>query len=89
MSIEVLQAWLRRVNATPLWSQGIFGFKHKTVTAYSVNGRPVLCVNDREDGWELYVQSTDKNSVEASLDGAAVALGVDGCAGLLDKKGGA
>lgn len=86
---DILDAWLERVEADESWSMRV---EHTgaTVTGYLINCRLAVVVRYAENlGWELLVAGSYQNSTEATLDGAAEALGVEGCRGLVPAEGGA
>lgn len=81
---DPLDAWLERVEARLLWQSNVKGIG--TVTCYLVNQRLAMVLRYQERrGWELFVPASNENNTALTLDGAAEALGVDGCAGLLDE----
>lgn len=81
---DPLDAWLERVEALPQWQMKVPGLGH-IVTSYLINGQLAVVIRYKENlGWELLVPSSNKNNTAASLDGAAMALGVDGCRGLVE-----
>jgi len=77
---EALDLWLERVEASQCWEETVDEGTGPTVTGYIINSQLAVVVRyaDR-NGWELLVPASTKNSVAATLDGAAAALGVEGC----------
>lgn len=79
---KALDAWLDRNHARLLWEQDD-NREQFTLQMWGIAGG-VLIVQDRHAyGWETFVPSSAQNSVEASLDGAALALNCQGCRGLI------
>lgn len=77
-----LDAWLDRVGAYEQW-QTVIEHTGATVTGYLINCRVAIVVRYAEGhGWELYVPASDRNRIVDCLDAAAIALKVEGCAGL-------
>lgn len=82
-----LHRWIDRIGARSIWSTSNDRGKILT-TAYIVNGRTFIVVITQTargtiTGWDIYVPASEKNSIAATLDSAAIALGVEGCAGLV------
>lgn len=92
---DVLNAWLDRVGARLLWqmsSKGRTGYDRMNTAPFllhcvEINGRVVIIQEwtGNGTGWQIYVPSSDKNDTAACVDGAAAALGVDGCRGLVEE----
>lgn len=88
--LKPLRSWQERVNATAVRR---FEDNGDTFTVYRIGGQlAIVQVYKNNLGWELFVASSncsgskELNSVSAALDGAAVALGVEGCRGLVGPK---
>lgn len=83
-----LDAWLDRVEAREAWT-ALMPNGRSTITGYLINGHIAVAIRyyshgERKiDGWELLVPASLKNDTTATLDGAALALGVEGCHGLV------
>ncbi len=83
-----LNRWIERIGARSVWSHSNQRGNIIT-TAYLVNGRLFLVVITQTPrgtitGWDVYVPAAvDTTSIATTLDAAAIALGVEGCAGLV------
>lgn len=82
-----LTDWLARVEARKLWERTIpTEVGGMTLTGYKINGQLAVAIVDQAGhGWELLVPAGgNTNDTATTLDGAATALGVDGCRGLVE-----
>lgn len=82
---DQLQLWLDRVNANFMWSAKIPGGKGAKIEAHNINGQCALVLRfANKDGWELFVPASNRNEIAHTIDAAAIALGVEGCRGLIN-----
>jgi hypothetical protein len=80
---KALEAWIERINARPMYETE--SPNHNTLlTVFACNGRVFVVMTYTEyDGFDLFVPAHSSNSIALTLDAAALALGVEGCAGLV------
>ena len=93
-SKEILDKWLERVGAKLMWQlDGAPGTQVKFTSCYLINLKPVIVLTYFR-GWDVFIPSYTKfpmdeqkaNDTIQSLDGAAIALGTMGCAGLMSEE---
>lgn len=86
--LEPLRAWLDRVNAQCLYEM-TSPSKRILTSVYVIGGRVAIVQSHRNmdgttTGWDLFVPAKpDSADIALTLDAAAIALGVEGCAGLV------
>jgi hypothetical protein len=90
-----LQRWLERIGARAI-SDGHISNGATTVILYNVTAKHTSMTQGTRagevrvfvvflysvGGWDLFVPAHNGNDIVQTLDGAALAMGVDGCAGL-------
>ena len=81
---DPLDAWLERVEASARWQADVPGVG--TVTCYLINCQLAIVLRyaEKSAGWELFIPPSNQNSIGVTLDEAALALNVQGCAGLVN-----
>lgn len=78
---QALAGWLARVKAELAWEAKLHD---DTLRGYWINCQLVIVLQYQEGaaGWELFIPPSNGNLLADTLDGAAKALGVEGCKGL-------
>lgn len=97
--MNALDKWLERIEARPMYEM-LSPNRRTMVTVYTVGGKhPIGDEPARASvfmvmryvepgkpatGWDIFVPASGSNNVRLTLDAAAMAMGVDGCRGLID-----